>query len=708
MILLLTISMLPIVVMRIGFVRNVRALGDRIMDQSREYLTADVESKMRLAAEDYTALISGERSRMEIALEFQAAEVNRALAEEKPTPTPVYFPSDFEKAVVMSPDTILSPLHFRILPDNKTELPEVSYSHQVFWLPPDLQQEDVQSDIFRLAALTPVYKTINSHIKTLVLWHYTSLQNGLHSAYPGHGYIPRRLDPRQEPWYRSEADPEDITWSHTYVDPETRRLVLALSKPVHRPDGAFAGVTTLVVPLATILDEALLVRNIPDQTEMLLANLESDPRNGQKGLRILANPEYTDVKHRGWRTRIEPRWLEASDPAGYQAMLEDIRLGFGNTRRMPYNGRDCLWVYGSPIYRYVDGSAVLILITPYEEILRPAQAMESTINGLFDKLFYLTSFSFGGFLILVVILALAFSRRVTQPIQRLTAGAMRLAEGNFDSRVDIRSRDELGELGRLFNSVGPRLKEHYHMSQSLALAKEVQQSLIPTTDPSVEGLDVSGRLIYCDETGGDYFDYLVPDDGRPGTIRLIVGDVSDHGVQSALLMASARAFFRLRSSMPGDIAEVVGDVNRQLAVDIEETGRFMSLFACDIDGTAKTLQWVRAGHDPAILYDPAADAFDDLTGQGLALALVREFRYHASRRDLSPGQIILIGTDGIWEAHDTRGGMFGKDRLREVIRLNAEKSAREIVEAVVEAVLEFRGNAEPEDDITLVVIKVRA
>jgi len=110
-------------------------------------------------------------------------------------------------------------------------------------------------------------------------------------------------------------------------------------------------------------------------------------------------------------------------------------------------------------------------------------------------------------------------------------------------------------------------REHRKVRQSLSLAMEVQQNLLPRSNPSVKGLDIAGKSVYCDETGDDYFDFLKTGNPEAGAISVVVGDVSDHGIPSALLMATARACIRQRSSRPGSIAKIVTDTNRQLAGD---------------------------------------------------------------------------------------------------------------------------------------------
>ena len=238
-------------------------------------------------------------------------------------------------------------------------------------------------------------------------------------------------------------------------------------------------------------------------------------------------------------------------------------------------------------------------------------------------------------------------------------------------------------------------------------AMEVQQGLMPTCVPDLDGIDVCGRSIYCDQTGGDYYDYFEKEAAEGRKLSFVVGDVSDHGLPSALLMATARGFLRERASRPGSVSSIVSSVNRQLTRDIQSSGRFMTLFFAEIDLAARSIRWVRAGHDPALLLDPRLESFVELGGQGgLPLGVFEDAVYEEHHRDLAPGQIIAIGTDGIWEACNSEGRMFGKLRLQRIVRDHAERPAAEIVQRVLEAHKQFLFPLDIKDDATLVVVKV--
>jgi phosphoserine phosphatase RsbU/P len=246
------------------------------------------------------------------------------------------------------------------------------------------------------------------------------------------------------------------------------------------------------------------------------------------------------------------------------------------------------------------------------------------------------------------------------------------------------------------------------LRQALALAEEVQRNLLPQAAPGLAGFDIAGKSLYSDETGGDYFDFIHAPNEQKDRFGVIIGDVTGHGIAAALLMTTARAFLRMRSFQPGSLAAVMDDVNRLLCADLADSGRFMTLFYLAIDIEKKRIHWVRAGHDPIILYDAETGVAHDIPDQGgPPLGIITETRYaENSAEGFKPGQVALLATDGLWEARNAAGEMFGKDRVRELLRQHNAGSAAEIVDAVLAGVHEFRGDGQAEDDVTLVAIKV--
>jgi sigma-B regulation protein RsbU (phosphoserine phosphatase) len=157
---------------------------------------------------------------------------------------------------------------------------------------------------------------------------------------------------------------------------------------------------------------------------------------------------------------------------------------------------------------------------------------------------------------------------------------------------------------------------------------------------------------------------------------------------------------------PGGVAEIMNDVNRLLLKDAGDTLQFATLFYAEIDLKQKQIEWVRAGHDPAFLFDPEIGVFEELWGEGIPLGIEERVVYEANRfSGLKNGQILLMGTDGVWEARNDAGEMYGKDRLKRQVRKNARKAAQTIVDSIVQDLKIFQGKGKQADDITLVVVK---
>jgi serine phosphatase RsbU (regulator of sigma subunit) len=240
---------------------------------------------------------------------------------------------------------------------------------------------------------------------------------------------------------------------------------------------------------------------------------------------------------------------------------------------------------------------------------------------------------------------------------------------------------------------------------SLARARMIQRTLMPKSDPQVDGYDIAGKSISCDETGGDYYDFINPDEWGQEKVGIVVADVIGHGISAAILMTSVRASFRERILSPGDGVSIVADVNKSLVQDIEELNLFITMFYSEIDLKEKCFRWVHAGHESALSYNPATENFDTLGGDGLPLGVMQDWVYEEAKIQIQPGQIILIGTDGIKEACNPQNEHFGNERLQMVIKDNYQKSANDILDEVYNALERFRGSAERKDDETMVVIK---
>jgi sigma-B regulation protein RsbU (phosphoserine phosphatase) len=350
----------------------------------------------------------------------------------------------------------------------------------------------------------------------------------------------------------------------------------------------------------------------------------------------------------------------------------------------------------SGFYQLEEAPWSVVMVAPGREILAPIVKFRH---------YYIMVGSL--FVLLILLLIRLVTGRTVSSIKDVSSAAESIAQGDYSAFLPVKTVDEVGQLRQNFNIMASQLQERMRLKQELNLAMEVQQSLLPQRAPQIEGFDIVGKSIYCDETGGDYYDFIEFSELGQGHIGVAVGDVAGHGIAPALLMTTVRAFLRSRVlTHPEDLADAITEVNRLLCIDTAETGNFMTLFFMLIDSGKGKVRWVRAGHEPAIVYNPSTDSFEELHGNGIALGVDETWSFEEEIRELwSDSQIVLIGTDGIWETENPQGESFGKKRLREIIRRHKNKSSEEVVQAITDALADHRQTAPQQDDVTMVVIK---
>lgn len=243
----------------------------------------------------------------------------------------------------------------------------------------------------------------------------------------------------------------------------------------------------------------------------------------------------------------------------------------------------------------------------------------------------------------------------------------------------------------------------------LRMAALITEELLPQSPPTVEGAEIAGWTVYSHTLGGDFFDYHDFSGvccQAETKMRIVVGDACGHGFCSALLMTSTRSYLRARAMQPGCLSEVVTDVNRLLCMDIRTSGHFVTLFYASIDARERKIEWVRAGHPPALLFNPLNREFVTLNGKGMALGVDPHHTYQKNcRADLPDGTIILIGSDGLWELETGEGDLNKRQFITDLVLKHQNDDAVVLTEAVKNIVNKKGGVTLLQDDVTLIVVK---
>jgi sigma-B regulation protein RsbU (phosphoserine phosphatase) len=235
------------------------------------------------------------------------------------------------------------------------------------------------------------------------------------------------------------------------------------------------------------------------------------------------------------------------------------------------------------------------------------------------------------------------------------------------------------------------------------VARDIQRRLFPARAPSVPGYELAGLTSPADETGGDFYDYIPLRDGRLG---LVVADVSNHGLGSALLMAETRAYLRALVLSQNDAGEILGHVNRILATDT--AGRhFVTLFFAQLDPVKREIHYAGAGHAAYLCCENGPPQLLESTSLPLGIDEQLTVRCEGPVK-LHPGQVFFVCTDGVQEAQSPSREMFSTQRALAFVQENLHRPAAEIASRLYDAVRQHMAGAPLADDVTVLVLKVLA
>ncbi|QDU75373.1 Phosphoserine phosphatase RsbU [Bremerella volcania] len=495
-----------------------------------------------------------------------------------------------------------------------------------------------------------------------------------------------RLETR--PWFQTPRDAKRPSWSDPYVwvgggSGSETTLGISYGIPVYHADRTLLGIVDADYSLNDLSsylgklkigktgmafifssDGKLLATS--DRTEMVSSIGSQLPTTGSDNPKITAVARY----------------------------LKSHRLN-GETRSLIKSDGESYYLQQSPVGHEVGLDWQLLTIVPEQDFVGDIEAefARSWMTSLVAVL-------------LAVGLGLFAAHWLVQPLTSIGESVRRIGQGDLETRLDVQHAPEYMHLAAEINKMAEGLQDRLRMQKSLSLAMEVQRNLLPSESPQIQGLDIAGHSTYCDETGGDYYDFLDVGGTDEDTAVLVIGDVMGHGVAAALLMATARGILRSRCAVPGSLADFLNHLNDMLVVDTNGE-RFMTMLLITLSAQKDTIRWASAGHGPPIVYSPQTDTFPVLDGGGLPLGLMEGEKYAEYwQPNIHPGTVILATTDGLEETMNEAGEQFGKQRLEELVRANADKTAEEISQIIRQALVGYRGAGSQDDDLTFVVAKV--
>ncbi|WP_432734832.1 PP2C family protein-serine/threonine phosphatase [Maridesulfovibrio sp. FT414] len=695
LILLLSVSIVPLILVQAGVLESLRSLSGEIGEEVRKELVNKSSVELKRLVEDHARVLSKQRRIVELTLQQISAEFSTLLADGNNFSLPEVYVGNEPGHNEVERRAKKYAQHDRGMMNNVAvfDFNSVQYSNGQSSNEALLAKNSPE-------ALLPLFKAVKFKNSELVLWIRAKFISGESITYPAIGGMGARMHEAEQVINTKSV----LEWSLPRKDLLTGRTVLTASLGIFTK-GRPVGTVSIDVPLDTLLHGYNHLDVFSPSIHSMLVRLDSGS-NGTKCVEVVAEEVSStetgnnEMMHM-WKPPSSRMLLSSTDATLFSRFRKFLESKKSGVLSMPYNGRDSIWAFSAPDERGVS----LVLVLPHDDVVAPAERARSFVQLAIEEQYLHTVLVLIVVVSLVFILAFMLSRRFTKNIMILARGVKRIASGDFSARVEIGSSDEIGELARDFNTMAPALREHIEIKSALDVAMEVQANLLPKTPPLVKGYDVYGESRYCDELGGDYFDYIRPDqDGE--TVRFAIGDVSGHGVPAAMLMGSVRGYLRARTLSGGRLGEIVTDVNRLVAQDTYETGQFMTMLMVELDPAKNELRCVRAGHEPALIFTPDSKEFERISGEGIVLGAFEDAEYsESSCAGLEDGQILILGTDGIWEASNAEGEFFGRQRLWDTINQQKDSSAKSIASGIFAAVQDFTGKTKQEDDLTIVVIK---
>ena len=316
-------------------------------------------------------------------------------------------------------------------------------------------------------------------------------------------------------------------------------------------------------------------------------------------------------------------------------------------------------------------------------------------------------------------MGLALARSITSAVHELFMGTERVRHGDFSHRIQLQSNDQLGELAGSFNEMTGSIEgllqtaaEKKRLEEELRIARAIQMSLLPRGPLDVPGLAITALCVPAREVGGDYYDFFQLPGERLG---ILIADVSGKGTSAALYMAELKGLVLALSQRYDSPRDLLVEVNRIISEHLDSRS-FITITYAVIDLPAGVMTFCRAGHTPLIfLPGPSANmpSAKVLTPNGMVLGLridgaAAKFAelLEEERVDLSPGDVIVLYTDGITEAMNPESDLFGESRLSRIVEEHGHLDSGELRERIMREIEAFVGSADQHDDMTMILLKV--
>jgi sigma-B regulation protein RsbU (phosphoserine phosphatase) len=531
------------------------------------------------------------------------------------------------------------------------------------------------------------------------------------------------FDPRTFGWYRGAVAADTLAeghayWTDVYEDHRGRGPAITCAVPFYEAPSAdrrvlrgVARSTVMLSELSRIIDSAGLGRT----GQLFILNND--------GIKIYSS-EGVDIALGEGGKIIGENFLESSNPR-LRSLGLSMTLGASGMNELEMDGVPVYTAY-APVQTlgWSLGVAVSVQEVSASAFLIENQIWRITDNttSAIDRYIFLLA-AFIALLLLLTVMGIAFfavrfTQAIAGPILALNNGVHEVANGNLEREVIVKTGDELEQLATAFNMMTAQLRRHIaeiarataerqRIDTELEIATRIQMSMLPNDFPPFRGrkneFDLYAQVHPAREVGGDFYDFFFIDDDH---FAVVVADVSGKGVPAALFMAITKTIIKNRLQGGGDPSLALEIINRQLC-DNNIMDMFVTVWLCVLEISSNNLVYVNAGHNQPLVGHGKGPGFTFLVSPpDLPLAGMDDSRYHSREMRLDSGDMLFLYTDGIVEAADSSGVLYGKERLRSFLNANADGDLTDMLPRLRADIAAFTGGAEQSDDITMLAIRV--
>ena len=517
-------------------------------------------------------------------------------------------------------------------------------------------------------------------------------------------------DVRDRAWYKwgKQADAEKKVTYPVYTPLYTglgSTYLVGCVMPYH-DDKGFAGVVGMAVEPGVFFKKIAQQMQNDDEISFII---------NQQGQVIFSSSQFGSFMSN--RPDID---LRQSDNQALAKVANAMAAGESGSGIIEENGQEYYLVY-APIGEQGWSMGELVeLETIYNQsqniglvVGRDMEEIKEIIPSLFPRLRTTMAWSFGLLLVMLSLVSWYWAKKLSRPIKALTDGVERVAKGNFDDKLDIKTNDEIEELAGSFNVMTDELADYIRelrklteekakITAGLDVAAALQQGILPKDFPSNDRFSLYGVMKPAKEVGGDFYDYYFIDEHH---LVLTIADVSDKGIPAAIFMVVAKTVLKnaILAHGEGDLAKAVQQANDQLAENNNE-GLFVTVFVGVLDIRSGELIYVNAGHNTPLLC--RSSGVSELPKmKAPMLGIMDGFKFTQNSIQLSSGDLLFMYTDGVTEAMDKGRQLFSLARLEQVLtELSGDVPPATVIDTVAKAVINHRQDADQSDDITVLAM----